>query len=283
MAAAPVLSLEQPSTAERPDLLEGQFDQIKDLLYDAAGIKLTEAKRELVRSRLARRLRALGSSSVAEYVAYVSGDTGGDELVEMVDALTTNKTGFFREIRHFDLLEDVLADMDVGPGGPTIWSAGCSTGEEPYTLAMMLAEQARHTGKAPGRVLATDISGRALGRAIAGIYTREQVEPVAAALRRRYLVPASAAGAVQVTDDLRSIVRFARLNLVGPWPMRGPFDVIFCRNVMIYFDAPTKERLVDRLTQLITPGGFLFVGHSESLSSLGHSLRYVHPAVYQRT
>jgi chemotaxis protein methyltransferase CheR len=263
------------------DALEGQFESIKSLLYDVAGIKLNESKRDLVRSRLARRLRATGGGSLRDYVAFVQTPEGREELVEMIDALTTNKTSFFREDRHFDFLQELLGARDPSVG-MTVWSAGCSTGEEPYTLAMLLAENRRERGGPPSRILATDISGQALAKAQRGVYTAAIVQPVPPALRQKYLKRADVAGSYEVGDDLRRLVRFSRLNLMGDWPMRGPFDAIFCRNVMIYFDAPTKERLVERFAGLLAPGGHLFVGHAESLSSLQHGLRYVLPAVYQK-
>jgi len=281
MPATTAVDAKSAGAGAPADFLEGRFDEIKALLYDVAGIDLNESKRDLVRSRLTRRLRELGQSSIGEYVAFVQSDAGRDELVEMVDVLTTNKTSFFREERHFDFLRQWLSER-AGADGPTIWSAGCSTGEEPYTLAMLLHEALGTRKGSPGRILATDISGRALRKATEGVYERSLVEAIPGALRHRWLKAGPRPDTYTVAPELRRIVRFGRLNLMGDWPMRGPFDAIFCRNVMIYFDGPTRERLVERFTGLLAPGGYLFVGHAESLSSLTHGLRYVLPAVYQR-
>ncbi|MDH5589763.1 MAG: protein-glutamate O-methyltransferase [Gemmatimonadota bacterium] len=264
------------------DPLEGQFEVIRDLLYSIAGIRLTEAKRDLVRARLTRRLRKLGGGSVTGYVEFVQTPQGRSELTEMVDILTTNKTSFFREANHFDFLQRVLSERPASAGPPTIWSAGCSSGEEPYTLAMVLSHHGRLRRGSAGRILATDISDRVLAHAREGVYDREQVEPVPEDMRKVYLRKAKDPDQVEVSPALKEMIRFGRLNLMGDWPMSGPFDAIFCRNVMIYFDNPTRETLAQRFTELLTPGGYLFVGHSESLTSLKHGLRYVQPAVYRR-
>ena len=199
----------------------------------------------------------------------------------MVDALTTNKTSFLRERAHFDYLRDSLLPTLNHP--VRIWSAGCSSGEEPYTLAMLLLDH-NMTGTArDAQVLATDISQRMLATAQAGVYPAEIMSDVPVEWRRRYwarLDLNQPGGSVSATPLLRSVVKFASLNLMDHWPMRGPFDAIFCRNVMIYFDKQTQQRLVERFSDLLRPGGHLFVGHSESLTGTSHQLRYVQPAVY---
>ncbi len=268
-----------PSTGEG-DPLEGQFEAIGRLLYATAGIALNESKRELVLSRLTRRLRQLGAGSIRDYVALVSSERGRDELTEMVDLLTTNKTDFFREPAHFDVLADLAAGRPRTAPPMTVWSAGCSTGEEPYSIAMILHD--RGGGARGARILATDLSARVLAQAREGVYPGDRVQAVPRELRERHFVPAADPGRFRVSEVLRDMVHFGRLNLMDEWPMRGPFDAIFCRNVMIYFDAPTRERLVNRLASLLAPDGFLFVGHSESLSALSHPLRYVQPATYRR-
>jgi len=271
------------STAALVDPLEGQFETIRDLLYAAAGISLTDAKRQLVQARVARRLRQVGATSVSDYVAFVQSPAGRDELTKMVDVLTTNKTSFFRESAHFDFLADCLETRPRSAPPVTLWSAGCSSGEEPYTIAIVLAEHARMHRVRPGRILATDISDRVLRKAQAAEYAALSLEPVPSRLAGRYLV-SSGGDKARVVDEIRATVRFARLNLMGPWPMTGPFDAIFCRNVMIYFDGPTRAVLVNRFAALLAPGGLLFVGHAESLSStsMKHGLSYVRPAVYRR-
>jgi chemotaxis protein methyltransferase CheR len=265
------------------EITDAQFRHVGDLVTRISGIQLPAGKESLVRSRLAKRLRALGLSTVQQYLDVVERDATRAELAEMVDVLTTNKTSFFREIDHFRLLQDVVLPEFARTGAPIrIWSAGCSTGEEPYTIAMVV----RGTlGSAASRVriLATDISARVLARARDATYDADALDDVPDAVRRAHFEAVGApADRVRITPATAALVQFARLNLMGDWPMKGPFDAIFCRNVMIYFDKPTQERLVARYSALLAPGGYLFVGHSESLSGLRHDLAYVQPATYRK-
>ncbi len=218
-----------------------------------------------------------------EYLDFVDGDSSRAELAEMVDVLTTNKTSFFREIDHFRLMQRaILPDLARGHAPIRIWSAGCSTGEEPYSIAM-IARDTLGAAATRVRILATDISARVLGRARSAEYDVDAVEDVAPDVRRAHFEPVPGANdRLRVVAPTAALVQFARLNLMGEWPMRGPFDMIFCRNVMIYFDKPTQERLVTRYTSLLAPGGHLMVGHSESLSGLRHQLAYVQPATYRK-
>lgn len=277
-----------PASAREPDAaLEGQFGTIRRLMYDIAGVHLGEAKVDLVRSRLSKRIRALGRRGFRDYVEHVLSPEGREELATMVDVLTTNKTSFFRESGHFELLaRQVVPERLRAPGELRIWSAGCSSGEEPYTLAMVLLETVPEARRRDVRILATDISARMVARAREAVYDEDRLDDVPEALRRRYFerAPSPAGGPARyaVGAAARSLVQVARLNLMEPWPMKGPFHVIFCRNVMIYFDRRTRERLVRRFADLLAPGGYLFVGHSESLHALNHGLRYVQPAVYRR-
>ena len=263
-----------------PELSAADFRHVAELTKDVAGINLLPGKEGLVRARLARRLRARACASFADYLALVAADRTHEELKEMVDALTTNKTSFFREAQHFDyLVEAVLPAVAAEGRAPRLWSAGCSSGEEPYTLAMVVREtMPAHLADAT-RILATDISARVLARAGEATYGPEIEADVERARLRRHFASAGD-GRWRVADPLRRMVRLARLNLMGAWPMRGPFDAILCRNVMIYFDKPTQAALVDRFWELLAPGGHLFVGHSESLTGLTHRFRYVRPAVY---
>lgn len=268
-----------------PPLSAAQFREIRDLTYRICGIHLPAGKEGLVQSRLARRLRLLQLTDFDQYISHVRADAGGTEVSHMIDALTTNKTNFFREPRHFEYLAERVLPEARERGEPLrIWSAGCSSGEEPYSLAMLIVDdpRARHPD---ARILATDIASDILDRAREGVYDERQLEGVSEARRRAHFEPVRAGAGEpkwRVRDPLRSLIRFARLNLMGEWPMRGPFDVILCRNVMIYFDKPTQERLVERFAALLRPGGHLLVGHSESLSGIRHGLRFVQPAVYMR-
>lgn len=263
---------------EGPELGTAAFESIRGMVYDVAGIHLHEGKMGLVRTRLMRRLRDLGMRDFESYVSLVRSAPGRDEIPRMVDILTTNKTSFFRESGHFDFLSDTLLPLWNGqPGEVRIWSAGCSSGEEPYTLAMLLRQGLRDR---PGRILATDISERVLEQARSGIYPSARIQEIPAELRRSALTRVEG-DRWSIRDDLRGMVRFARLNLMDAWPMRGPFHAIFCRNVMIYFDRSTQERLVNRFASLLAPGGHLFIGHAESLTGLKHPFQYIQPALYR--
>jgi chemotaxis protein methyltransferase CheR len=256
-----------------------QFARIAELLHEHAGIRLREGKEGLVRARLAKRLRTLGLPDFEAYLAHVEREPTRREFTEMVDALTTNKTSFFREHAHFGVLRDEV--LPACPGPVRLWSAGCSSGEEAYTLAMVV-QDALGTAASSARILATDISHRVLATATAGVYPAATLADVPPALRQQYWRPSSDGTRLEAAPALRALVRFGRLNLMAAWPMRGPFDAIFCRNVMIYFDKATQQALVERFRQLLRPGGYLFVGHSESLTGLTHQFRYVRPAVYAR-
>ncbi len=265
-----------------PDIGDRVFERVAELAYSIAGIRLTKDKRELVKSRLIKRIRALGLDGFDDYLARVEADRTGDELARMIDVLTTNKTNFFREPAHFDYLRAVvLPDARTRGRRIRIWSAACSSGEEPYTISMVLREEIHDLDAWDAKILASDISARMIEAATNGVYRVDQVEGIGDALRRKYFTGNAATG-FSVAEPVRRVVSFARLNLMADWPMRGPFDVVFCRNVMIYFDKATQERLVNRFHELIRPGGFLFVGHSESLTPLEHSYEFVQPAIYRR-
>lgn len=267
------------------ELGPSQFDEIRELTYRIAGIDLRDGKQSLVQSRLTRRLRRLGLPDFGSYLTHLRQDSSGVELAEMIDALTTNKTSFFRESRHFEFLtEHVLRPAAAERRQLRFWSAGCSTGEEPYSLALsVLAVNAPAAVRSEVRILATDISAEVLAKARKAVYDERQVADVPPhVLRSGFRQVSRQPAQWQVDDEARALVRFARLNLMGDWPMRGPFDAILCRNVMIYFDKPTQERLVQRFSDLLAPGGYLIVGHSESLTGVRHRLRYVRPAVYVR-
>jgi chemotaxis protein methyltransferase CheR len=260
-----------------------EFKAISDLMYRLSGVNLTPGKEGLVESRLASRLRALQLRSFSEYLEHVEADATRRELTMLIDLLTTNKTNFFREPEHFEYLRrDVLPRLHARGGEARFWSAGCSSGEEPYTLAMLLAEEWNGPSAPAARILATDLSTRIVARAEVAEYDEPMLAGLAKSRIQRHLEPVTR-GAVRryrVRKELRAMVKVARLNLMEPWPMKGPFDVILCRNVMIYFDAATQERLVNRFHGLLAPGGSLLVGHSESLTALSHTFHYVQPATY---
>ena len=287
-----------------PELSAAQFEKISQLVHQLCGINLQPGKKEeLVKTRLIKRLRALRLSSFEEYLRYVRQDGTGQELSTMVDALTTNKTSFFREPQHFDYLrEKILPELRSGTRRIRFWSAGCSSGEEPYTIAMLLRDELPKLSDCDVQILATDISTSMLRIARNAIYPKDTVTEVPPHLLAKHFTRFQARSqrvaqngdhnavsqvterglgdTYQIKNEVRALVRLARLNLIEPWPMRGPFDAIFCRNVMIYFEKPTQQQLVHRFCELLEPGGHFFVGHSESLTGLTHGFRYVCPAVY---
>ena len=270
-------------------LTDDEFEQISTLVYDHCGINLHNGKKELVRSRLAKILRQRRLTSFSAYMEYVCADTTGQAFSELIDSLSTNLTSFFRESIHFEFLAttflpELIARKQHDPT-PRLrgWSAGCSSGEEPYSIAITLLEALPHRPRWDVKLLATDISTRILKRAEEGVYEPERVEPVPGALKNRYLISRSRPHGkrYEIAPALRQIVVFKYLNLMGEWPFRA-FDFIFCRNVMIYFDKPTQQRLIDRFWQVLAPGGILFTGHSESLTGIRHNFRYIQPTIYRK-
>ena len=266
------------------ELTEAQFNAISSLVKSLAGINLTDAKKELVRARLTKRLRKLGLATFDDYVEYLQNDTTGAELVAMLDVLSTNTTYFFREAKHLEWLRQDILPRLTARRRVRIWSAGCSSGEEPYSIAIVLLEAIPDLADWDAAILATDLSTEVLARARQGIYPASRLREVPPMLLGRHftLVATKPERTYRVNDPVRRLVHFARLNLMGQWPMKGPFDVIFCRNVMIYFDRPTRQELIARFHSILAPGGILFIGHSESLTGIDHSFRYVLPTVYRK-
>ena len=229
-------------------------------------------------------MRELGLNSFQHYYDYVKADRSGVALAGMVDRLTTNHTSFFREPRHFDFLRRIIFPSLRSRSRIDIWSAACSTGEEPYSIAMALLEESPREAAAKVRIKATDISTRVLEKAKQGIYEADRFHGIPAAMRQRYLEKASPkhAAALRFTGEVRSMVEFQRLNLIASLPEGYRCSVLFCRNIMIYFDRPTQQNLIERLSQHLEDGGFLFIGHSESLNNISHRFEYVSPAIYRK-
>lgn len=236
------------------------FQVIADLLRARTGIHLPPTKQAFVYSRLAPRLRQLGISSFRDYRALLEGPRGADELGLLVNRLTTNLTRFFREPHHFDALAEHLATC-----GPRIriWSAGCSTGQEPYSIAMTLAAWMADKGPRDVRILATDIDTDVLAVAGKGSYATEHVEDLPAPARR--FIQSEGRDSFRIAPAIRQLIAFKRLNLIESWPLRGPFDAIFCRNTAIYFEKPMQQHIYQRIAGLLRPGGLFCVGHSETL------------------
>jgi chemotaxis protein methyltransferase CheR len=264
------------------ELNEKQFRKISDLVYRHCGINLKDGKEALVKARLMKRFRAIGMDSVEAYIELIESKAGDHELDHMIDAMTTNKTSFFREIEHFKFLREMVLPQFKGRR-MRFWSAACSSGEEPYSLAMLLREQLSDIDRRDVLILATDISRRMLDKGSKALYSEATLKELPLSYLKKYFVRSrNDVCAYQVSDAVRSMVRLARLNLMDAWPMKGPFHVIFCRNVMIYFDRATQQQLINRFWDLLEPGGYLFVGHSEGLSAITHRFKYVRPATYRK-
>jgi chemotaxis protein methyltransferase CheR len=259
-----------------------QFERLCGKVYKLCGIKLQSGKEQLVHSRLIKRLGALGLDNFEQYFDLIEGSRKDHEIIWMIDALTTNKTSFFREVQHYDFLRNKILP-GIGDKRLRIWSAACSSGEEPYSIAITLAETLKSIKAWDIKILATDISINVLKKARDAVYSNDILEPVPQAWKQKYFRQEDRSKRTwRVVPELTNLVSFARLNFMDHFPMKGPFDVIFCRNAMIYFDKKTQEKLVGRFYDLIAPGGYLLVGHAESLSGSEHKFRYIQPATYQK-
>lgn len=266
-------------------LSDAEFEEIRRLVREHTGIALASSKRELVYSRLVRRLRRLKLDSFRDYLEVLARGEEA-ELEEFTNAITTNLTSFFREPHHFEFLAETafpeLEKRNAATRRLRIWSAGCSTGEEPYSLAMVLHE---HLGRFRGwdvRILATDLDSNVLAHASAGVYREDRFEKMPASRRSRYFKP-TRDGQHAATEELKSLITFRQLNLMHAWPMKGPFDVVFCRNVVIYFDKPTQRQLFDRMAELQTAGDWLCIGHSESLFKVCERYQLIGKTIYRKS
>jgi chemotaxis protein methyltransferase CheR len=262
------------------------FEYLAALAHRRAGIALSDSKRNLVYSRLSRRLRALGLSSFAQYRERLE-TRDAHEIERFINSISTNHTKFFREAHHFAhfraSVAQAFAQRDTGSRRLRVWSAGCSTGEEPYTIAFVLRREIPDIARRDIRILATDIDTDVLSKAARGEYPPEARDEIPDPFCRYLECPGSGrTSSLCVAREVRSLVAFRQLNLLDPWPFKGPFDAIFCRNVMIYFDGATKSRLVDRFIQMICAGGWLYIGHSESLLGSHPGLQLVGRTIYRR-
>ena len=262
------------------------FDRLREIVYEKSGINLTENKKALVTARLNKRLRALGLKTHKEYLEYLLNDKSGNELIHMIDVISTNVTRFFRESDHFDFLKEVFVRwVEMGQRRFRMWSAGCSSGEEPYSMAMVLLEALPAYAEVDLKILATDISTKVLEKASEGVYEEKKVMEIPRGLLSKYFVRDRTNGEItySVSDRLKRIIVFRRLNLAKPpFPMKGPLDVIFCRNVMIYFDKYVRENLLKEFYRLLKDDGYLFLGHSESITGIKTNFRPVRPSIYTK-
>lgn len=269
---------------------EKTFKRFSAYIHEHYGIKLPPTKLIMLESRLRKRLRDLNIFSFEAYADYVFDEGNTDEMINMVDVVTTNKTDFFREPHHFEVMtKTALPDLlqrHAGTNRPLqVWSAACSTGEEPYTLAMVLSEFSETRPDYTFNILASDLSTQVLHQAHRAVYTEAKVAPVPMPLRKKYLLRSKdhTAQRVRIVPALRHRVAFKRLNfLEDDYPSRHPFDIIFCRNVFIYFDRPTQEAIVNKMCAVMRPGSYLFIGHSETLNGMNLPLKQVVSTVYQK-
>jgi chemotaxis protein methyltransferase CheR len=270
-----------------PALTDTEFQQFRALVHAETGIALGDSKRQMVSSRLSRRLRFWGYQTFGQYWDHLQRwDQGGDELVRLINAITTNKTEFFREAAHFDCLRStVLPEVAARPGlrRLRVWSAGCSTGQEAYSIAATVLAGLARPAAWDIRILASDIDTDVLAAGKAAVYPVESIASVPMGLQATLFEPSGAGRVAQVRDAVRRLVVFRRINLnADPWPIRTLFDCIFCRNVVIYFDKEHQSRLIGRLVSYLQPGGYLFLGHSESLLGLRVGLQHVANTVYRK-
>ncbi|MFO8064427.1 MAG: CheR family methyltransferase [Spirochaetota bacterium] len=287
----PLDTQEPGSEAHAKRLTTEQFNTLSRFVESELGIRMPPAKRIMLESRLQKRLRALSLNSFKDYIDFVFSDSQKEaELLHMIDSVTTNKTDFFRESDHFDYLTQQLLPQRYEQGWGRqrplrVWSTACSTGEEPYTLAMVLEEFRHGRQDFSYGILATDISTRALEQGERAMYPEDRVEPVPNEMRKKYLLRSKdrSSRLVRIKPELRRRVKFHRLNLMhDEYDIRDRFEVIFCRNVIIYFERPTQQRLLSHLYEYLAPGGYLFLGHSETLAGMELPLSSVAPTIYRK-
>jgi len=283
-------AVEPPTHTKEPafEFSDSDFSYLRKLVSSHTGISLSEQKRNLVYGRLSKRMRAHGLSRFSDYCRLLK-DNPDAELEHFTNAITTNLTSFFRERHHFDFISDelihILQQRYHTERRLRIWSAGCSTGEEAYSLAITLREAIPDIDRHDIRILATDLDSNVVKTAARGIYPAASIEGLDSQFIRRWFLRGKGEleGQVRAVPELRRLIRFRQLNLMHDWPMHGLFDAIFCRNVVIYFDTPTRQVLFERFANIMQPGGHLFIGHSETLRSISSRFQLIEKTIYRRT
>jgi chemotaxis protein methyltransferase CheR len=269
-------------------LSKKDFDRLSEFIFNNYGIKMPPIKHIMLQSRLQKRLRALGITSFSSYVDYVFSHEGKEEIIHMIDVVSTNKTDFFRESQHFDFLSNNILYEAYNYNKQRyfkIWSAGCSSGEEVYTLAIVFAEFAQKNIGTEFSILGSDISTIMLQKAYTAIYNTEKVSVIPFDLKKKYLLKSKNKDddSVRIIPQLRNKVKFERINFMDPgYSITDSFDIIFCRNVLIYFDRETQEKVINKITRYLKPDGFFFLGHSESITGLTVPLKQIKPTIYRK-
>ncbi len=271
-------------------LSDHDFDRLSHFIYNEYGIKMPKVKHIMLQSRLQKRLRELNLSNFKDYVDYVFSPEGQDhEVIHMIDVVSTNKTDFFREPVHFEFMQNHVLPEFISDNKYQqfkVWSAGCSSGEEPYTIAISISEFRERYGVPEYSIFATDISTRILKSAAEAIYKDNRTETIPLSIKRKYFLKSKnqEKALVRVIPELRNKVNFARLNFMDPvYAVHDTFDLVFCRNVLIYFDRPTQEDVINKLCTKLKPGGYFFLGHSESITNMRLPLKQIRPTIFQRT
>ena len=283
MTAATITKTPEDFTSREFPMTQSDFDEIKRIAYSRTGIKLTDQKKTMIYGRLARRLRSLGLRNFSDYCSEIKNENS-KEMLEFTNAITTNLTSFFREEHHFDYLKSKFIPELIKANSLSrrirVWSAGCSTGEEPYSIAMVFSEF-RELANWDVKILATDLDSNVVAAAKAGVYRADRTEKVPSPYEK-YLHFDSTNQDVDINEKAKSLITFKQLNLLHEWRMKGPFDAIFCRNVVIYFDQPTQKTLFDRYADILADHGRLFVGHSESLNKVSDRFSLIGQTIYKK-
>ena len=265
-------------------MTQANFDVIRKIAYEVTGINLSDHKKNMIYGRLARRIRQRGLSSFDDYCRLIE-LPDNDEMTDFINAITTNLTSFFRENHHFEFLRETafpeLVRKNAASKRVRIWSAGCSTGEEPYSISIC-AKEKLPTSQWDIKILATDLDTNVVAHGKRGVYAIDRVESLEADLRKRWFLVSESGREVRVKSALQELITFKPLNLLGKWPMGGKFDIIFCRNVVIYFDKPTQGVLFNRYADILAPGGYLIIGHSESLNTVTDRFKPLGKTIYQK-
>ncbi len=281
MAAAP-----QQNNSMEFEFSDDDFNIIRELVFEKTGISIAPHKKTMVYGRIAKRIRKIGFKTFKQYIEFVTSDEAGSEIIDFVNAVTTNLTKFFREMHHFDHLKKTgLPEMikkHASQKKLRIWSAGCSAGMEPYSIAMVLRSVLRDVDSWDAKILATDIDTNMLATGAAGEYKIDEGENIPADYYELFVTEDKKNSTMQMSPKLQKLIHFKRLNFVEPWPLKGPFDIIFCRNVVIYFTKETQKVLFNKFADVLAPGGLLYIGHSESLNNVCDRFELVDKTTYRK-